>query len=408
MQPTQGWLWDLFGGRSRDIPRFCQSVQVDRTDHRDPERHGVDLFAKQLKRTITMRILLVGPAPGFKPSMSLWWSNPQAGFMFYSFGQRLLQGFIRNGHLVISFNDRDYRKAMFSSKTLGAQVANARLLHIARELQPDLLCLYHCDLITVETVLNIKSTTPDCRIATIYYDTIFTERGVQRLRQFQSAADFAFVTTGGKTLAKFADQCPVAFIPNPIDLSIDNVTAFGRQDHTADVFYASGWAEGERWRLIEELCRKKPELRYALYGRGGPRLMGWRYYEAMAQAKIGLNLSFASHDLFSSDRMAQYLGSGLLLATPRSSGYDHYFSDDEMLFLPMPTSLPTRSHGQSPTISAGGQWRKNGRGRASAIMSEQAVTKFIADMTVQRRMPSGWQFSDDIFGAPAVKALDKE
>ncbi len=233
-----------------------------------------------------MRILLVGPTPGFKPSMSLWWTNPQAGFMFYSFGQRLLQGFIRNGHTVISFNDRDYRKAMFGSKTLGAQVANARLLHIARELQPDLLCLYHCDLIAVETVLHIKSTTPACRVATVYYDTIFTERGIQRLRHFQSVADFAFVTTGGRSLAQFADQCPVAFIPNPVDLSIDSVSAFSRPNHTSDVFYASGWPEGERWDLIEELSRKKPELRFALYGRGGQRLLGWRYYEAMGSSNL--------------------------------------------------------------------------------------------------------------------------
>ena len=206
--------------------------------------------------------------------------------MFYSFGQRLLQGFIRNGHLVIPFNDRDYRKAMFGSKALGAQVANARLLHIARELQPDLLCLYHCDLITVETVLRIKSETPACRVATVYYDTIFTDRGVKRLQHFQSVADFAFVTTGGQTLAPFADRCPVAFIPNPIDLSIDNVTSFDRPVPQPTCLYASGWAESERLAFIEELCRKKPKLRRcAMYGRGGPRLMSWRYYEAMAQAK---------------------------------------------------------------------------------------------------------------------------
>ncbi len=346
-----------------------------------------------------MRILLVGPAPGFKPSMSYWWSNSKAGFMFYSFGQRLLHGFIRNGHTVISFNDRDYRKAMLGSKRLGASVANSRLLHIARELQPNLLCLYHCDLIATETVRRIKSTVSGCRVATIYYDTIFTERGKGRLRRFQTAADFAFVTTGGRTLASFADQCPVAFIPNPVDLSIDSVTSFTSTHHAADVFYASGWPEGERWRLIEELRRKRPNLRYALHGRGGPRLLGWRYYELMAEAKIGLNLSAELKDLYSSDRMSQYLGGGLLLATPNSSGYDRYFGADEMLFFGDADELAAKIDW---AIGDDQRWRvmaARGRNKASEIMCGQVVASFIESMTLQRSMPRGWPFQDHIFSS---------
>ena len=137
---------------------------------------------------------------------------------------------------------------------------------MAREFCPDLLCLQHCDLIWPDTILKIKAMLPNCRVVVVHYDSVFSPAGAERLRRFLGAADFAFATTAGSTLSLFAESCPVAFIPNPIDRSIDQTSAYSVPLKDADVFFAGGGA-GARWQLIGELRREQPSLRYALYGR---------------------------------------------------------------------------------------------------------------------------------------------
>ena len=349
------------------------------------------------------RVLMVGPILSFKPSREPFLNN-RAGLMFYSFGQRLANGFVRNGHFVLTLNDRDSRKHMLGLRAPGAWLANRRLLHVARELQPHLLCLQHCDLIRPDTVRQIREVAPHCRVAVVFYDNIFAAKQIVRLRRFLEVADFGFVTTAGPTLARFANSCPVAFIPNPVDFSIDNSIAFAVRHKTFDVFFASGpGSPAGRWGLIDELCRLRPEVRYALHGRDKRgRLLGDACYRAIEQSKIGLNLNSEEGDLYASDRMAQYLGNGLLLATSRRSGYQHYFDDEEMLFFDDVAELGDKIVW---AIADDRRWRtmaERARTKAADVMSGRLVTDFILRMTFGQGPPKEWQFSDQIYRAAAV------
>ena len=347
------------------------------------------------------RVLMVGPVDSFKPSCGPWLSA-RSGLMFYSFAHRLANGFIRNGHFVVTLNDRDSRKHAFGSRAGGAWLANRRLLHMAREVRPDLLCLQHCDLISSETIVQVKKLVPHCRVAVVYYDSIISPPSAERLRRFLEVADIAFVTTAGRTLARFAEFCPVAFIPNPIDLSIDHLSAYAVTQKNVDVFFAGG-ADGtaNRWPMVDELRRQKPELRYALYGRDKKdRLLGDAYYQAIKQAKVGLNFNRDEGDLYASDRMAQYLGNGLLLATSRQSGYQDYFSDEEMIFFDDVADLGDKV---KSAISDDRRWRlmaERGRAKAHLLMGGQLVTDFIMRMAFGWDEPRGWPFNRDIYLRP--------
>ena len=348
---------------------------------------------------------MVGPRFSFKPSFGLW-PGSRSGLMFYSFAHRLANGFVRNGHFVFSLDDRDYRKQALGLKPAGAWLANRRLLHVARELRPDLICLQHCDLISVDTIHQIRQMVPQCRVAVVYYDNIFAQASAARFRKFLEVADFAFATTAGPSLSEFADACPVAFIPNPVDLSIDNASAFAVPHKSVDVFCACGVAgEADRWDLIDELCRLRPDLRYALYGRNKQnRLYGDAYYRVINQSKIGLNLNREEGSLYASDRMAQYLGNGVLLATSRRSGYQAYFGDDEMLFFDDAAELADRVDW---AISADRRWRgmaERARAKAAAMMGGELVTDFILRMTLGEGEPKGWRFGNEVYLRPARKA----
>ena len=134
-----------------------------------------------------------------------------------------------------------------------------------------------------------------------------------------------------------------------------------------DVFCAAGGTGREnRWALIDELRRRSPKLRYALHGRDKKvRLLGDAYYRVIEQSKVGLNLNGHEGGLYASDRMAQYLGNGLLLATSRRSGYQQYFNDDEMIFFEDAAELAGKVEW---AIADDRRWRKMAeRARAKAV-----------------------------------------
>ncbi len=340
-------------------------------------------MATPARETPARRVLIVGPRFSFKPSYGMW-PAARSGLMFYSFAHRLANGFIRNGHFVFSLDDRDFRKQVLGWRAAGTWLADRRLLQVARELRPDLLCLQHCDQISPATIHRIREMLPRTRIAVVYYDNVFEPSSADRFRRFLELADFGFATTAGASLAAFADACPVAFIPNPVDLSIDNASAFTVPRKSVDVFCACGvGGAADRWVLIDELRRLKPALRYALFGRNKEnRLYGDAYFRVISQSKIGLNFNREEGDLYASDRMAQYLGNGVLLATSRRSGYQAYFGDDEMLFFDDAEELADRI---GWAVAADHRWRgmaEKARANAADMMGGERVTDFILRMTL--------------------------
>jgi len=337
-----------------------------------------------------MRILLVGPGNNKK----------YGGGFFYSFNRRLMNGFIRAGHFVYPFSDRDTADYAMGVRPLGRRLANQRLVEIAQDLQPDLTILLLSYLITPETVAKIKARVRSVKVGAICIDDIGHDNPAGQFRYLLSQADFGFATTGGETLATFRDAAPVAFIPNPVDASIDVARAYEAQSHDHDVFFACHQPErDQRWQQIDALSRLLPaNVRLGLYGRSRERdVKGAAYIAALGASKVGLNLNRRDGDLYASDRMAHFLGNGLALATPRASGYDAVFGEDELAFFDGIEDLAEVIVGLTGDDEA---WRgvaRAGRRRAMDLMNEVRVAGFVAEMTAGRDVPSDWPFADHIF-----------
>ena len=182
------------------------------------------------------RVLIVGPRFSIKPSDALW-SGGRSGLMFYSFANRLANGFTRNGHFVFALDDRESAsrcwdcRAAASCRQPSAAARRPRAAprpHLPPALRPDLA----------------RDRAPDPRDAAAepsrgrLLRQHLRPASAARFRRFLEVADFGFATTGGASLAEFAVSCPVAFIPNPVDLSIDNARAFAVAHKSVDVFCA--------------------------------------------------------------------------------------------------------------------------------------------------------------------------
>jgi hypothetical protein len=253
-----------------------------------------------------------------------------------SIDQKLTNGFIRNGHSVETFSYRDVAKneAWFPSKKLGAGRANLRLAGACANYEPDLLLLGHSEIIRSETITAIRRRHPRLKVAMWYCDPLWVPEKMALVKRWASVCDVVFTTSGGPWLEEISREGAVAaHFPNPVDASIETHRAFAATDWDQDLFFA-GTEKGEpgRTALLEQLRGDAGGLRFRIHKAfGQPPITGHAYFAALSRSLMGLNLSRRSDvPWYASDRIAHFMGNGVLALTPRTPGLTELFSEDAM------------------------------------------------------------------------------
>lgn len=331
------------------------------------------------------------------------YNEKRAGANFYATVRKLTNGFVRNGHHVMAFSDRDVAREAHKWSILrgGGAYANARLAELCRNFQPDLLVLFHADKIENDTVCEIRAALPGMQVAVVNLDPIFLSENPPRIRRFAEVADVTFITTAGAHLDAFVTPThKLAFIPNPADLSIETLQCFARNDQPHDFLCTIGTERSTPWRgqMMRDIEARVPEARYAFYGLEGRRyLQGRDYFNAIASARMGLNLNRSDdHYLYSSDRFAQYAGNGLLVFVARSTGYDEIFSDDEFVFYRDLDELADKlrfflkNDGERQRIA------RNGHERYHTFFSERLVARYVEEVMTGRAFSEAYAWPTDL------------
>jgi hypothetical protein len=312
---------------------------------------------------------------------------------------KLSNGLIRNGHLVLNFSDRDIARARapFGSRKFGRQPANAALEAFCRHHRPDVLLLGHADMIMPATVARIRDALPGLRVAQWNVDPLFEPDNVRRIESKLGVVDVTFVSTAGAPMAALrAGGHRVAFLPNPADPSIERgrVDLAEHLDH--DLFYACGHPSrplrlicGREWDMedfVRALAARLPRLRMLLGGLlGRPHLVGAAYQAALERCALGLNVSRRpDHPLYSSDRLAQLAGNGLVVLMERATGYDTIFSDDEMAFFASFDELVAQIERLLADPARRRAMAAAGRARYLALFNERAVAARLLDILFGR------------------------
>ena len=328
------------------------------------------------------------------------YNERKAGANFYATIRKLTNGFIRNGHAVMSFSDRDIarERSRFGIGRAGDAEANRRLIELCRQFRPELLILLHADKISNATISEIKAMKPGPRVAVVNLDPLFLPENPPRIRRFAEVADITFITTAGERLAEFATpRHHIAFMPNPVDRSIETLECFARADQPFDLLCTIGSEKGTPWRAktMRAIEARVPEARYAFFGlQGRPSVFGSAYFDAIASARMGLNLNRSDdHYLYSSDRIAQYVGNGLMLFIGRSTGYGDIFSDREFVFYDGLDELAEKlryflAHDAERQAIA-----KAGHTKYHALFNELAIARHIEDLTFDRATDCEWPMS---------------
>ena len=272
------------------------------------------------------------------------------GRLFFNTGRRINNGFIRLGHSVLGFSDRDILKYYRSINDFsGSKTLNEKLRKTCYNYKPDLIVMGHSDLISAQQLAELKDDYPDIKIAQWFLDPLNRNgpdfnRNKQRILDKIDFTDANFITTDPKVLTFLPYKKNNYFIPNPVDQSFETLNNFKNNNCNTDVFFALSHGvhrgtlkqgkDDDRSDFIKKLKNIIPNIKFDLYGVENKQPV-WadHYFKAISNAKMGLNLSRGTAiKYYSSDRIAQIIGNGLVTLIDQKTHYSDFFSDKEMVF----------------------------------------------------------------------------
>ena len=317
------------------------------------------------------------------------------GRLFYNTGRRINNGFIRLNHSVLEFSDRDivsyYRNL---NDFNGAKKLNSKLVEVISNYVPDLLVFGHADLIKNETLLLIKKTYPNIKIAQWFLDRMDSDWKMNKKRFLDKIdlVDTSFCTSDPKTL-NFPSKYNIFYIPNPVDKSLEKLKNFNKKSFNNDVFFAMSHGvhrgilkEGKfdkREIFIDKLMKKVPNIRFDLHGmKNNQPVWADNYVNAISQSKIGLNLSQGKPiKYYSSDRFAQLIGNGLLVIIDKKTKFNDFFSDNELVFYKDIDELAYKINKYSNDDKARIKIAKSGRDKYFKHFNSTLVADYIINKT---------------------------
>jgi len=270
------------------------------------------------------------------------------GRLFFNTGRRINNGFIRLGHSVLGFSDRDIQKYYKSFKDLkGAKTLNDKLKKTCYNYKPDLIMLGHADLISADQIAELREDYPNARFGQWFLDPLNRngpdyDRNKDRILDKFKVVDSTFLTTSPDVL-NFLDKEKSFYIPNPSDKSFEILNNFNKSCNV-DVFFAlsHGVHRGvlktgktdDRVIFIKKLKDITPNVKFDLYGLDKVQpIWADHYFKTISNAKMGLNLSRGQAiKYYSSDRITQIVGNGLVCLIDEKTQYRNFFNDKEMVF----------------------------------------------------------------------------
>ena len=271
------------------------------------------------------------------------------GRLFFNTGRRINNGFIRLGHSVLGFSDRDIIRYNKSIRDITGSISlNQKLKNTCYNYKPDLIVMGHSDLINAQQLGQLRDDYPKIKIAQWFLDPLNIDgpdykRNKNRILDKSDYIDANFLTTAPSALKFLPTKSKYFFIPNPVDESFETLNNF-EKNCNIDVFFALSHGvhrgvlktgkDDDRNYFLKSLINKTNNIRFDIYGLDKKQpIWADHYFKVVSNAKMGLNLSRGTPiKYYSSDRIAQIIGNGLVTLIDQKTEYSDFFSNKEMVF----------------------------------------------------------------------------
>tara|TARA_B100001063_G_scaffold244397_1_gene277079 strand:+ start:781 stop:2910 length:2130 start_codon:yes stop_codon:yes gene_type:complete len=355
-------------------------------DYRDEKLKTINSFSTK-KKLENLRILHI---TNFNERLD--------GRLFFNTGRRINNGFIRLGHSVLGFSDRDIQKYYKSFNDFkGAKTLNDKLKKTCYNYKPDLVMLGHADLITADQIAELKEDYPNTRFGQWFLDPLNKkgpdyERNKRRILDKINVVDATFLTTSPDAL-NFLNNKNSFYMPNPSDKSFEILNNY-EQSCNVDVFFAlsHGVHRGvlklgktdDRIKFLDELFNKTPDVKFDIYGIDKVQpIWADHYFKTISNAKMGLNLSRGEAiKYYSSDRITQIIGNGLVCLIDEKTQYRNFFNDKEMVFYKNINDLSNKILRIANDDKLRKTIARNGKSKYMKYFNSNLVAEFIINKTL--------------------------
>ena len=322
------------------------------------------------------------------------------GRLFFNTGRRINNGFIRLGHSVLGFSDRDIQKYYKSiSDFKGKKKLNDKLKKTCYNYKPDLIVTGHADLISQDQIQELKEDNPNTKFAQWFLDPLNKngpdfERNKDRILDKIDVMDGTFMTTSPTALKFLPKNRKNYYIPNPCDHSFETLNNFSKSC-SVDVFFAlshgvhrgklKSGKEDDRIVFLNKLQDITANVKFDLYGINNIQpIWADHYFKTIANAKMGLNLSRGDAiKYYSSDRITQIVGNGLVCLIDEKTQYRDFFTNKEMVFYKNVDDLSEKIKKISGDDKLRRKIGKNGKKKYMKYFNSTKVAEFIINKTLE-------------------------
>ena len=308
-----------------------------------------------------------------------------------SIAAKLTNGFIRNNCDVINFSYRNYL-----SQKIFTNLDND-IMDIVTNYKPDLVLLGHNNILKNQTLSKLKE--KKTKIALWYEDHVADygpnwKANLKLIEKDHKLIDNYFITTHPDVIKSKINKEKLNFLPIPVDKNIESLNIFENKYRYKDLFFALSHGvnfgglrkeqNDEREVFLNALLKKGKGINFHILGinKDKPK---WNYnlYKEMMICKMSLNLSRGKPLKYaSSNRLASYIGNGILTFINEKVKFQELFSEDEMVFYKDVNDLITKINDIKNDISKINRISKNGKKRYFEIFNNLIVSDSIISKTL--------------------------
>ena len=270
----------------------------------------------------------------------------QKGRLYWNHCFKINNGFIRNGHNLCLFSDRDMSRMNRLNKLNNNSSLNKELLATFKNFDPDIVVLGHADKIHNSTLQEFKSLKKDIKIIEWNVDNYYLDNTENKLSKRSNVIDAFFITNADESIKScLNNNNSISFFPNIFDSSIERLKIFENHFFEYDIFYALSFGVGsgkirsnksdfDREVYLDFIEKNLPEIKTNFFGyKGIQPVWGAKFENEISKSPISLNLSRKPKlKYYSSDRISQYLGNGSCIFVDINSQLEDLFSIDEVIY----------------------------------------------------------------------------
>ena len=319
------------------------------------------------------------------------------GRLHYNTGRRINNGFIRNGHNVLAISDRDILHNNKNIKDFsGNKSLQNKIIEAFNNFKPDIIVLGHADKVSNITLNQLKEIDNQLKITQWFLDPL-SKYGPdhlinsKRIADKKDLIDTTFLTTDPNSLE--IDIPNSYFMPNPADKSFEILNNY-EKDCPYDVFFAMSHGvhrgilksgkEDNREIFINNLIKKNQNLKFDVYGMNNVQpIWADNFLKKISNSYMGLNLSRGKPiKYYSSDRIVQLIGNGLLTFIDNKTFLSDFFSRKELVFYNDIDDLSEKLSKYKKDKKMGKKIAKNGKKKYLKFFNSDLVSEYILSKTL--------------------------